>query len=166
MLYHERLRNGETGKTDVSWLSWRRNTLGTKLHKESNELLALIEGGDSGNQVTTLHWMINLKKIAQDEKSNKNRLKAAEALVKTADNLQRSAQYLSWFTRWLPNNEFIIRNIPFRRVVEYNETLSEFQRDFTVNLVSQWVQEEVNKVQEHHTNCMNFCSEMTRKLEK
>lgn len=51
MLYPERLREGETGKTDVSWLSWRRNTLGTKLHKESNELLALIEAGENSDEV-------------------------------------------------------------------------------------------------------------------
>lgn len=143
MLHPERLRNNEPGKTDVSWLSWRRNTLGTKLHKESNELLTLIEGGENNNG----------NGEEEDEPQGKllNRLKAAEALLKTADNLHRSAQYLSWFAR---------------RVLEFNESLPEFQRDFTVNLVAQWVQDEVNKVQEHHTNCMNFCSELSQKVEK
>jgi hypothetical protein len=51
MLHPEKLRDGETGKTDVSWLSWRRNTLGSKLHKESNELLSLIEGDEKDELV-------------------------------------------------------------------------------------------------------------------
>uniref|UniRef100_A0A914H5E1 Uncharacterized protein n=1 Tax=Globodera rostochiensis TaxID=31243 RepID=A0A914H5E1_GLORO len=135
MLDPNRLRDGETGKTDVSWLSWRRNTLGSKLHKESNELVAVIEAGEKPEQ-------------AQTEKVQ-TRLKSVEGLLKTADNLHQSAQYLSWFTR---------------RVLDYNDSLSEFQRDFTVTLVAQWVQEEVNKVQEHRKNCMNFCSELSAKL--
>ncbi|KAL3115517.1 hypothetical protein niasHT_018150 [Heterodera trifolii] len=134
MLYPDRLKDGETGKTDVSWLSWRRNTLGSKLHKESNELLALIEAAENSEQ--------------QQAEKTRNGLNTAEGLLKTADNLHQSAQYLSWFTR---------------RVLDYNESLSEFQRDFTVNLVAQWVQEEVNKVQEHQKNCMNFCSELSAK---
>jgi len=30
----------------------------------------------------------------------------------------------------------------------------QFERDFTIGLVSQWVMEEANKVLEHHNNCM------------
>lgn len=136
MLNQENLTEGEMGKSDVSWLSWRRNTLGAKLHRESNELHSLIEGSENGDNI---------------EKTVKNRLKTAEALLKTADNLKRSAQYLSWFTTC---------------AMEYNETLPEIEKDFTCSLVAQWVQEEVNKVQEHHKNCMNFCSELSSKMEK
>nr|CAD2199930.1 unnamed protein product [Meloidogyne enterolobii] len=136
MLNQENLTEGEIGKSDVSWLSWRRNTLGAKLHRESNELHSLIEGSENGDNI---------------EKTAKNRLKTAEGLLKTADSLQRSAQYLSWFTT---------------RVMEYNETLPEIEKDFTCSLVAQWVQEEVNKVQEHHKNCKNFCSELASKTEK
>uniref|UniRef100_A0A915LJP7 Uncharacterized protein n=1 Tax=Meloidogyne javanica TaxID=6303 RepID=A0A915LJP7_MELJA len=81
MLNQENLTEGEIGKSDVSWLSWRRNTLGAKLHRESNELHSLIEGSENGDNI---------------EKTAKNRLKTAEGLLKTADSLQRSAQYLSW----------------------------------------------------------------------
>uniref|UniRef100_A0A1I8BNP2 Zinc finger MYM-type protein 1-like n=1 Tax=Meloidogyne hapla TaxID=6305 RepID=A0A1I8BNP2_MELHA len=163
------------GKSDVSWLSWRRNTLGAKLHRfgtvllrrqflyfirESNELHSLIEGSENGDNVRKIlsNFIIqstifyDLSK--QIEKTVKNRLKTAEALLKTADNLKRSAQYLSWFTTC---------------AMEYNETLPEIEKvsifrslksftyilkDFTCSLVAQWVQEEVNKVQEHHKNCM------------
>lgn len=33
MLNQETLKDEEMGKSDVSWLSWRRNTLGAKLHR-------------------------------------------------------------------------------------------------------------------------------------
>lgn len=117
MLNQENLTEGEMGKSDVSWLSWRRNTLGAKLHRfgtvllrrqflyfirESNELHSLIEGSENGDNVRKIlsNFIIqstifyDLSK--QIEKTVKNRLKTAEALLKTADNLKRSAQYLSW----------------------------------------------------------------------
>uniref|UniRef100_A0A915E8Y3 Uncharacterized protein n=1 Tax=Ditylenchus dipsaci TaxID=166011 RepID=A0A915E8Y3_9BILA len=131
MITPEHLREGEVGKTDVSWLSWRRNTLGSKLHKEINDLSDVIE-----NQT-------------DDASQLEGKLKTLNNILKTANTLQQSAQYLAWFTR---------------RVVEYNESLPEFNRDFTVNLVSQWVQEEANKVLEHHKNCINARVELENKL--
>ena len=35
-----------------------------------------------------------------------------------------------------------------------------------MNLVSQWVQEEANKVLEHHNNCMNVRAELASKQEQ
>jgi len=131
LLSPERLREGEVGKSDVSWLSWRRNTLGDKMHRETNELLTVLDAGDCP------------KKLG-------SRLRASDALIHTANTMLQSTQYLAWFTR---------------RVVEYNDSLDEFERDFTVNLVSQWVQEEANKVQEHHRNCVNLRSEIIQKLD-
>ncbi|KAI1730582.1 hypothetical protein Ddc_03288 [Ditylenchus destructor] len=133
ILTPEQLREGETGKTDVSWLSWRRNILGSKLHKEINELSDVIENESSEiNQLET-------------------KLKKVECIIKTANTLQESAQYLAWFAR---------------RVVDYNESLPEFHRDFTANLVTQWMAEEANKVLEHHKNCINMRTELENKLEQ
>ena len=145
ILKPEELRNGETGKSDVSWLSWRKNTLGTKLHKELNDLQELIidenETPSGSSSIETRNEIEGMR----------NRLKSVNALLQTANTLQQSAQYLSWFTR---------------RVIDYNESLSEFDRDFTVNLVSQWVQEESNKVLEHQKNCINLHTELEDQLEK
>ena len=76
----ERLREGEVGKTDVSWLSWRRNTLGAKLHRETNELLTVLDAGDCRNEL-------------------RSRLRASDALMQTANTMLQSTQYLAWFTR-------------------------------------------------------------------
>jgi len=126
----ESLREGQIGKSDVSWLSWRRNTLGSKLHKEINELQQIIDNE------------------SQDPEQIELKLKSLDGVIQTANTLHQSTQYLAWFNR---------------RVVSYNESLPEFERDFTVNLVSQWVQEEANKVLEHHNNCMNVRSEIENK---
>jgi len=133
ILNPDSLRDGETGKTDVSWLSYRRQTLGAKLHKEILDL----------QEITEIE--------TQDKKELEIKLKAVESLVKTANTLQQAAQYLAWFNR---------------KVVQYNESLPEFERDFTTGLVSQWVQEEANKVLEHHNNCMNVRSELENKIQQ
>lgn len=96
MLNPEALRNGETGKSDISWLSWRKNTLGTKLHKETNALQELIV--DDEQTSTNKHKQIDIIQ---------NRLKSVNFLLKTANILQQSTQYLSWFV-------FFMRKIVFK----------------------------------------------------
>lgn len=104
ILKPDQLRTSQIGKTDVSWLSWRRNTLGSKLHKEMNDLHELVvdeEHASGSTSPTTTAAMLQ------------TRLKSVDEILQTANTLHESAQYLSWFTR---------------RVVEYNDSLPEFER--------------------------------------
>lgn len=89
MLNPEELGNGQTGKSDISWLSWRKNILGTKLHKELNDLQELIIDEDPESNQSTSSTRNEIEGI-------RNRLKSAKALLHTANTLQQSAQYLSW----------------------------------------------------------------------
>jgi hypothetical protein len=130
----EMLREGEAGKTDVSWLSTQRNVFGGKLHTEANKVQEIVDEHSSETDPDKLGELV----------------KRLEGIISTATMLNESAQYLSWFTR---------------KVVETNESLSEYQRDFTVGLVSQWIQEEIHKISEHFENCLNLKQEIEAKLQ-
>ncbi|KAH7717365.1 hypothetical protein AAVH_15228 [Aphelenchoides avenae] len=129
----EMLSTGESGKTDVSWLSLERNTLNSKLHTEINEVQNILDES-SGSEAD---YDSLLKRLEQHRRD--------------AEMLDECAQYLAWFTK---------------QVVQRNESLKEYERDFTVGLVAQWINEEVAKVAQHLSNCANVKTEIEEKKSK
>lgn len=127
----ELLHDGEGGKSEASWLTTYKTILGTKMHKEHNQLEELTENE------------------AKDKEEALAKLKSLDRLVATAAMLQDTARYLQWFTN---------------RVTETNDALPEYQQDFTIGLVANWVLSEVAKVKEHEQNCFNVKSELEAKV--
>lgn len=85
---------------------------------------------------------IRLDDVTETEAKEKEeliaQLKDLEKLISTAAMLQDAARYLQWFVN---------------RVVEADDALPEYKKDFTIGLVAGWVSSEVAKVKEHEQNC-------------
>jgi hypothetical protein len=108
-------------------------------------------GKSEGSWLTTYKTILSTKLIKEhiqleelteappkDKDESIAQLKILEKLISTAGMLQDTARYLQWFCN---------------RVTEANDALPEYEQDFTLGLVSGWVNTEVTKVKEHEQNC-------------
>ena len=135
----ELLNEGESGKSDASWLTVYKNFLSTTIHKENNKLEELTDAPatDKAATVEQLKKASDFLLIFDHAFFHDFLYLQLDRLIATAGMLQETSRYLHWFTN---------------RVQDSNDSLPEFDRDFSVTLVVGWITSTLSRAKEHEQN--------------